>query len=433
MSERLPPQDLDAEMALLGSMMVDDAVVDDIVPIVATRDAFYTEPHQRIYDALVAVHESDSPMDLFTVKAELEARGDLERVGGLEYVADLSGSFADWANAKYYAELVLEKYRRRQLIGLCDRMGARAYDVLQDLDETTGKVAAGLDAIVEPTGQAQRTDGVDRLEQLRADLAEPSRQFIETGIMPIDNGIGGLPRGALTVVAARPSVGKSALLLTCGLNAATATDAVPTLLVSVEMNATEVTTRAVGVLTGANVNHMRTGRADHNVAIDQAQGQLSRGHWFVCDGISNLREICAVVRSHVRKHGVKLVLIDYLQLCRPAERAENQNLAVAAMSRAFKLLANETGAAVVVASQLNREATKGAQLHHLRDSGAIEQDADVVVFLERETEPSLAEVSEVMVNIAKNRNGPCPGFKLAMHLPTTRFTGLAVIEERDAG
>ncbi|MEK6676610.1 MAG: DnaB-like helicase C-terminal domain-containing protein [Planctomycetota bacterium] len=429
--QRMPPHDTDAEMAVLGSLLMGCDDFDEVVRILATPEVFYTPTHRTIFEHVRDMREADEPIDLLVFQDRLR-RNKVDNIDDLcETATVCADSFADIGNATHYARIVAEQFRKRELIRLGDRLSREAYDVSHDSSELSAKYAGQIENVGSVNCSAS-LDAVELFTALAETLKNPAKQFIPTGLLCLDMELSGLERGAVTILAARPSVGKTALGLQFAVEAARDnSEGCSALFVSVEMPRMAIAARLVGLLAERSVASLRSGVlsvTDRHGAIEEAARMLSRDRLFIIDDISNVRDIVAVARSHVRR-GVGLVVVDYLQLCQPGERSENRNLAVAAMSAAFKRLAQQTGAAVVVLSQLNRDLERSGRmpsLSDLRDSGAIEQDADVVMLLHREDESPIGDCVKIALKVAKNRNGPTFEAPLGFHRPTMRFRNYSV-------
>lgn len=424
----LPPQDADAEMALLGSMMMSRDVITDVALIIGTPEAFYERTHQALYATLVALADAGKAIDLIVVTDELRRRQLLDEVGGQEYMIQLAESFADWANAEYYARIVRTQFERRCLITVGSEMRKEAYSPTGlDPAGIVADVARKLDAICNTNDESIR-DVREYVSRLAVEPGEdgPGR-CIPSGLALLDlNCGGGLERGAMIVVAGCTSMGKTAL----GVHFAIAAlhSGVNVFFASVEMPPEQIAARILAATTGTPLTVVLRQSSpedlQHTMAV--AFAEWGDGRLLISDGITNLRDILAGARSRIRKDKVGLVILDYLQRTEPAERKENRNLEVSAMCAALKTLAIKEKVAVVVLSQLSRQAAAedSPKLNHLRDSGSIEQDADVVIMLgksKKNDTPGRNCARTVAVHIAKNRNGPLLSANVTFDPPTTRF------------
>ncbi len=434
---RTIPQDSDAEMALLGALLVSEDVREDLLPTLGgNRDLFLLPARRTIFQGLLDLQEAAVPVDLLTLANRLREWGTLDEIGGHDALIELAESFADCGNARHYAEIVLRKYQLRQLVQLGIDTANGAYELDADPERLCRRVATLTDAIDAGHRQTDETaDAVDHVAALKEELANPAARLIPTGLRPFDLELGGLERATSTIVAAATSVGKTSLALTAGVNVARDSNAPPVLLFSLEMPRTAIAMRVVAQIAGTSAHHLRNGlnaAADRDHAIAETTRLLRRGRLFVCDDRTRLRDILTTARGFVRRRGVGVVIVDYLQLVQPDGRQETRNLSVAAMSRSFKQLAIQTDAAVVVLSQLSRDASKTGRrpvLSDLRDSGAIEQDADVVLALHRDAKAGGEYPETVELNTLKNRNGPRPRFKLAFYRDTMKFEAARAVTE----
>ena len=423
-TETIPPQDLDAEMALLGSMMMNAEVITDVIPIVS-KHAFCLPEHTTIFGALVDFAETAEPIDLITFSDWLRARGEFDKVGGTDYLIQLAESFADWANAEYYARVVAEKHQRRELIRAGLELAHKAYDPLSvDVGEFTGTHIQRIERLLSD-GHSDDDEIRAVLRRLPAQYVEKERSFVRTGLVGVDEKHGGLERGSMTILAGTPSAGKTALSMWFALQAAAAS--VNTLFVSAEMRQTHVALRVLSALSGVQHNVLRYQSTQESIAaeIEPAISRIGPGHVYLRDDLNNARDIVSSAKAYVRKHAVQLVVIDYLQLCEAGGRSETRNLAVGDMAKAFKQLAHKTGAAVLVLSQLNRSVAKekrAPELCDLRDSGEIEQHADVVIFLHRISGESNTDSADTEFRIAKYRNGQVGRQVIRFNKPRMTFS-----------
>lgn len=415
------PQDTDAEMALLGSMMVERSVVDGVRPIVS-REAFATPQHALIFDALLAVFDRGDPMDLLALIGELRSRRQLEEIGGQEYLIQLAESFCDWANAEFYARQVRTAYQRRRLLALGIELQKQAGDPMQEPEAFIGHVADLLEQI-EAQGRSDR-DAVAEAELLRA-MSNPAED--EADRVPVALGSlgdlldGGLDRATLTVVGGRPSTGKTSLGLGLALHAATSPEGCRVLFVSAEMSCEQVAQRLVSMRSGLEVHRVRSGDVDdarfnsaRNEAALDAEASVNAGRGlYVLEGVTDVRAIVSHVRRWVRKENVGLVVVDYLGRLDIAGRFDRHDLRLAAMTKAFKDCAVQARVAMVLLVQLSRAHEKESRrptLADLRDSGAIEADADNAILIWRGNyeHDGLCDTTLILAKQRQGRTGDCP-------------------------
>lgn len=429
MNDRRPPCDPEAEAALLGAMLMEPTVIDEVLPIVSAPEAFAgTSDYRHLFATIVDVHQAGDVVEFFAMQRRLQGRQQKPEHGpeSWEQLAlEVSEACIDPCNAVAYARHIAADYKRRQLIGIALGLSAHGFDPLSDPDRVAHSTATALDGVA----QGAQPAAVVRIDDMIRDWQETSAngaETVKTGIGSFDFHYSGLEYGALTVLAARPSVGKTSLALGWLVHAAVAGN-IPSMFVSVEMNHLALAQRVASLLSGLSAYELaRQFNPERcKAAIDEVRGKLEDAPLYIVDNKTNVRDIAAIAQVYHRKHGVKIVAVDYLQLCEPAERCENQNLRVASMSKAFKRLATDTGCAVLVVSQLSRQAAiREPMLSDLRDSGAIEQDADVVLFLHTKETDTAKPLWEVTCNVAKNRNGPCGRLTFGFQRPQMRFVEL---------
>lgn len=428
--ERVAPQDIEAEKALLGACLVQPVLIDEVVRIIPAATIFYVPAHNVIWRTLCIMVNQSLPIDLHLMRNQLEKQDSFEYIGGSEYLIELAESFADVANAPYYARQVTEQWRRRELIHAATEAMQRAYNTHteQTAIEIAASTASQLDAVVNSNGKVGTTDLIALLDQLPSKLTGGSREFISTELDLYDKKQGGIEMGSVTVLAAYPSVGKTAF----GLHLATvaASAGVPVQFFSLEMSQTALMLRLTASITGHNITHIRLHMSpeDHQAMANAAKLRLDGINMQIIDDVFNVAEIVATARSFAHKHGPGLVVIDYLQIAEPAtQRKGSRNDEVAEMSKTFKRLARQTGSAVLVLSQFNRAPAKEnrrPQLSDLRDSGSIEQDADVVWFLhnpDKGKEVDRKREADLIWIVEKNRQGDTGQLKLKFDRPTMRF------------
>ncbi len=416
--ERLPPQNIEAEEAILGAILIDPDAIIRVATMIRPED-FYRERHGWIYDTALALHERREPIDLLTVCDELERREQLDQVGGTQYITALVNAVPTSIHAEHYARIVERTATRRRLIEAAGQIAGLAYQEADDVDEVVDRAEQVLFGVSErrisrelvPIRQVL-SDYYDRVEYLTRHRGEMIG--IPTGFTDLDKLLGGLQRSDMVILAARPSVGKTSLALSIAHNAAKKYDR-RVAFFSLEMSNEQVVQRLVSAETGINAQRLRRGEIEQDewVLFTEATGKLSESHLYIDDtpGVSALELRTKARRLHAEV-GVDLIVVDYLQLMRGDYRSENRVQEISSISRALKALARELNVPVLALSQLSRgvesRTDKRPILSDLRESGALEQDADVVMFIYRDemynenTErPNLADIM-----VAKHRNGP---------------------------
>lgn len=417
---RLPPQSIEAEQAVLGAILLDPRELDRAVEIVGADD-FYRDAHRKIFRAMLALHQRSEPVDLLTLSQELAAEGVLEAVGGTSYLAQLAEQVPTAANLAYYARIVREKSVLRQIIQVSTELGARAYDARPgEVDDFLDQVEQRIMEISEQRTRPQFSnmsdlmlDAVGAVESLyqRGEMITG----VPTGFTDLDRLTAGFQPSDLIIVAARPAMGKTAFALNVAVNAAQKRG-VGVAIFSLEMSKLQLAMRMLCAEARVNSQLMRTGyltKLDYPKIIAAAQ-KLSTLPIYIDDtpGLS-LLELRAKARRLKRDQEAKLgmVIVDYLQLMRGHERSDSREQEISSISRGLKALAKELDVPVVALSQLNRQvesrSDRRPMMADLRESGAIEQDADVILFLfrpwvyDKDEDEHLAEVI-----IGKQRNGP---------------------------
>lgn len=419
MLDDLPPQSLTAEQQTLGTMLLANSTVDDIFAVVRPG-MFYAEKHQTIAHAILRMREAGTPIDTGTLAERLHLDGRFDEIGGAAYFEELLESVPHGANGKHYAEIVLARYRQRVAVDAFSE-GLRKLRHPVSCEDVTAVIAeaehglqiAGDEGL---TNEAQRIG--DSLPDAIAGLAAGRgvQETIPSGFESINNHLGGIPLGQMTVVAARPSVGKTSLMLAMCSRMAEA--GIPSLFVSYEQRRPELLARVLSLFACVELSKLQRGnlKPAENERIVEASVQMQHMPLWIDDACRDESSLGAAIRLHVRRHKVRAILIDYLQLIGPADRRANREAQVAGISRSLKLLAMQTGAAVIVASQLNRQAeqrdSKRPRLSDLRESGAIEQDADLCLGLWRPNKDTEQPDDHGELCILKNRNGPQGSIRL---------------------
>jgi replicative DNA helicase len=416
--ERLPPQSVEGEEAVLGSLLIDPDAIIRLATILRPED-FYREKHGWIYDCILALHERREPVDFLTVCDELDRREQLDEVGGAAFITMLVNAVPTSIHAEYYARIVERAATRRRLIDAAGQIAGLAYQEADDVEEVVDHAEQILFGVSErrisrelvPIRQVV-SDYYDRIEYLTRHQGELIG--IPTGFTDIDKLLGGLQRSDMVILAARPSVGKTSLALSIAHNAAKMYGQ-RVAFFSLEMADEQVVQRLISAETGIDSQRLRRGKIadDEWSRFVKAASDLAEIHFFIDDtpGISALELRTKARRVHAEV-GIDLIVVDYLQLMRGDIRAENRVQEISAISRALKALARELNVPVLALSQLSRgvesRTDKRPILSDLRESGALEQDADVVIFIYRDEmyneNTERKNIADIIV--AKHRNGP---------------------------
>jgi replicative DNA helicase len=435
--DRQPPCNLEAERAVLGSILLKPDVCDDVVLLVRADD-FYDEAHQKLFAHMLALHEEGRRVDLTLLVDRLKTSGDLEAIGGYAALAEIGNSVPTAANAQYYAGIVRDKSTYRALIHVGTEIVHDAYDQADDSTLLLSQAEQKIFSILEHRGLGQQADLKDVLHDVmdRIDARMKGEHVaggLETHFADYDALTGGLHDSELIILAARPSMGKTALALNIAEHVARKASA-PVLFVSLEMSRLELGDRLLCSFARVNGQRLRNGtisNEERRTLVEKA-AELSQCPLFVDDTPTRtVTEIAAVARRLKRKHGLRLVVIDYLQLIEPDNPKDQRQEQVARIARRLKHLARDLSLPVLCLAQLNRQAEMSREskprLSHLRESGAIEQDADVVMFVHREeyyatSEDEKARVAgEAELIVAKQRNGPIGEVKLTFLHKFARF------------
>nr|WP_306744535.1 replicative DNA helicase [Saccharothrix yanglingensis] len=437
--ERQPPQDLAAEQSVLGGMLLSKDAIADVVEVLAPND-FYRPAHQAVYDCVLDLYGRGEPADPITVSAELERRGELLRVGGAPYLHTLIATVPTAANASYYAEIVAEKAVLRRLVEAGTRIVQLGYNGAEgaDVDEVVDRAQA---AIYEVTERRTTEDYVVLEELLQPTMDEidaiasrgGSSLGIPTGFADLDELTNGLHPGQMIIVAARPGVGKSTLGLDFA-RSCSVKHGLTSAIFSLEMSRTEIVMRMLSAEARIRLGDMRGGKMsdDDWTRLARRMSEISEAPLFVDDSPNlTMMEIRAKARRLKQRHDLRLVVVDYLQLMSSGKRSESRQQEVSEFSRNLKLIAKELEVPVIAISQLNRgpeqRTDKRPQLSDLRESGSLEQDADMVILINRPDawERDDPRAGEADLIIAKHRAGPTATITVAHQLHYSRFADLA--------
>jgi replicative DNA helicase len=449
---RKPPQNVEAERSVLGAMLLNPDAVGLAIEILGDNrgDMFYVESHRRLYSAMVELNRRKAPIDAVTLTDQLVREGHLDAVGGASYIAELTGAVPTSANVEHYAGIVAQHDMLRRLITSCTEVVSEAYDRPENPKDLLDRAEAHILRIAQarernpitPIGELL-DDAVDRIDQVIK--SQSHYTGLPSGFRKLDETLSGFQPSDMIVLAARPSVGKTAFALNIAANLAIR-EGKSVLLFSLEMAKMQLTQRLLCMQGKINSRRLQTGYLARREfpKLTTAASQLQSAPIFIDDSAGiNILELRSKTRRHLSQYDLDMVIIDYLQLMRGhsthrAIRFENRQTEIAEISRSIKELARELGVPILALSQLNREADREEggipRLSQLRESGAIEQDADVVIMMSRpplhrrgrqagdapvERDPILEKT--IFINIAKQRNGPTGRFRLLFEKDIQRF------------
>lgn len=437
MEGRIPPHSLEAEKSVLGAALLSKDALFDVVEVVRAED-FYDENHKEIFKAIIDLHRKSAPVDALTVAEELKKRNSLNMVGGRAYIASLSAGTPTTSNAMEYGKIVAEKASIRKLIGTADDIVTKGYEGSMDAGQMLDYAESGIFEISQKRQKGQYTHIKDvLLENLeiidRASKLDGGLTGVTTGFKYLDNMTSGLQRSDLIILAARPAMGKTAFALSLALNAAVKGKA-SVMVFSLEMSKEQLGQRLLSMESKVGMQALKTGKLerrdwdDINIALDI----LSKAKIHIDDtaGIS-IMEMKSKCRRLKAEEGLDLVVIDYLQLMNPEGKSDSRTQEISVISRNLKLLARELDCPVLVLSQLSRAPEQRTDhrpmLSDLRESGSIEQDADIVIFLYRDEyyNEDTEAVGECEVIVAKQRSGPTGTVKVAWLDKLTKFVDSA--------
>ncbi len=435
---RTPPQDLAAEQSVLGGMLLSKDAIADVVEVLRGVD-FYRPAHELVYEAVLDLYGRGEPADAVTVSAELTKRGELGRVGGPAYLHTLLSSVPTAANAGYYARIVHERAVLRRLVQAGTKIVQLGYATDGgDVDDLVNAAQAEVYAVTERR-QSEDYAPISEIIEATIDEIEASSHRgdgmigVPTGFADLDRLTNGLHAGQMIVIAARPAVGKSTVGLDVCRSAAIHHN-LPAVIFSLEMSRTEITMRMLSAEARIPLQNMRKGtmREEDWTRLARTMGEINNAPLFIDDSPNmTLMEIRAKCRRLKQRHGLKLVVVDYLQLMTSGKKVESRQQEVSEFSRALKLLAKELEVPVIAISQLNRgpeqRTDKKPMVSDLRESGSIEQDADMVILLHREDmyEKESPRAGEADFIVAKHRNGPTDTITVAFQGHYSRFVDMA--------
>ena len=433
--DRTPPQDLVAEQSVLGGMLLSKDAIGEVVEILRQRD-FYRPAHELVFDAILDLYGRGEPADPVTVSAELTKRGEIAKAGGAPYLHTLISAVPTAANAGYYAKIVRERAIARRLVEAGTKIVQLGYAAEGEIDDVVDLAEqevyqvterrAGEDFVQLNTLIPAALDQIERLQS--GELSEG----VKTGFKDLDSLTNGFHPGNMIVIAARPAVGKSTLGLDIARSAAIQNGECAVIF-SLEMSRSEITMRMLSAEARVSLNNIRSGSLseDEWSRLARRMGEINDAPLFIDDSPNlSMMEIRAKARRLKQRHDLKIVVIDYLQLMTSGKKVENRQQEVSEFSRQLKLLAKELNVPVIAISQLNRSpeqrADKKPMLSDLRESGSIEQDADVVILLHRDDlYDSQNRSGEADLIVAKHRNGPTKTITVASLLHFAKFADMA--------
>lgn len=428
---RLPPHSEEAEISVLGAILIDkDAIVN--VAEFLRSEHFYKDANRAIYQACLDLYEERSPIDLVTVREKLKKRKELTQAGGTGYLTELVNQVPTSAHAEHYGRIVKDSYTKRELIGAAGKIAQSAFDEGQEagsvLDQAEqaifGLSQKHLRQVFQPVKEilAESFDRLDELHKRAGGL-----RGVPTGFKDLDDALAGMQDSNLLILAARPGIGKTAFALNVAQSVA-AKEGLPIGFFSLEMSREELVDRLLVHQADIDAWKLKTGRLDEDdfSRLSLAMGELAEAPFFIDDTPAlSILEMRTKARRLMAERGLKLLVVDYLQLMRSVRPRESRVQEVSEISQGLKNLARELRVPVLAISQLSREVekrgTKRPQLADLRESGAIEQDADVVMFLWHEDDEDLSNVD---LEIAKHRNGPLKKIKFHFRGDRISFYGV---------
>lgn len=438
LAAKVPPQNLDAEMSVLGAILIDDEVLGTVSDRLKPHD-FYDNRHEIIYGAMFSLYERHRPVDLLTLSDELNKKSQLELVGGSTYLTELTNYVPTAAHAEAYADMITQKAMRRRLIKASSDIATLGYDEEKNIQELLETAEAELFSVSD-AGTKQDlvsleqilTESFDRIEELHRDRGK--LRGVKTGYRDIDNMTAGLQKSDLLILAARPAMGKSTFALNLAYNIATK-EKQAVLVFSLEMSKEQLVDRMLAEAAGVDAWNIRTGNLsdDDFEKLSNAMGEMAEAPIFIDDtpGMTVL-EMRTKARREAHNQPLGLIVIDYLQLMQGSGRSGSDNRVqeVSEISRGLKLIARELNVPVLALSQLSRSVESRnpqiPQLADLRESGSIEQDADIVMFIYREDyynpETDRQHITDLI--IAKHRNGPTGRVELYFHPERLKFMSL---------
>jgi replicative DNA helicase len=433
---RVVPHNIEAEQSALGGMLLSQEAVADVLEVVSGSD-FYAPKHELIFNAIIHLFGRGEPTDVIAVTDHLNKQGNLLKAGGADYLHSLSSFVPTAASAGYYAKIVSDKAILRRLINAGTRIAQSGYESQGEVEDLVNQAQSEVFAVVSQTAKDDYVGLSESIDFAIRDIELAQNRGggltgIPTGFTNLDTYTHGLHSGQLVIVAARPSVGKSTFALDIARNAAIRNNQA-TIFFSLEMGRSEIAMRMLSAESGIYLQSMRKGTLTEGdwAKLAAVRGKINDAPLYIDDSPNmSLVEIRAKCRRLAQQVQLKMVVIDYIQLMSSGKKVESRQQEVSEFSRALKLLAKELNVPVVALSQLNRQPEqtkdKRPELSHLRESGSLEQDADVVVLLHREGlfEKDHPRAGEADLILAKQRNGPTGTVTVAFQGQYSRFVNM---------
>ena len=442
---RIPPQSIEAEKALLGSIMIRPDVINEVMDVVAAH-SFYVEKHRNIWKTMLELFSKGTPIDLLSLSSRLKEKEQLEQVGGASFLTELVNAVPSSTNAKHYAEIVEKKHMMRSLIEAAEHIGELGFDEASELEDLLDRAEKKIFEVTNYSGSSKFVELKDTLVEAweridRLHKTKDEMRGVPTGFKELDNKLAGFQKSDLIILAARPSMGKTSLALDIARKTAINHN-IPVGIFSLEMSSQQLVDRMLSAESQVDSWKIRTG---HNLSIEDdfgrirdAMDKLSKAPIYIDDQPgNNILKMRAIARRLKSEKGLGLIIVDYLQLMVPTQSRNSDNVVqqVTEISRSLKNLARELDVPVIALSQLSRAVEQRGgkpRLSDLRDSGSIEQDADVVMFIHREDKynenSDKKGIAEILIE--KHRNGPTGIAELFFDDKKTSFMS---IEKSDFG
>lgn len=446
MATRVMPQNIEAEMSVLGVAFLNPSAMESIMENM-TEDMFFSDANKKVFQALSELYKNRTPIDITTVKNELDKQKNLSAVGGVEYLSDIVDSVATSANLNYYMEIVKDKATRRKLIDTATNIITDAYNETDNLTTILDSSESKLLNVVRTRKTSEFKPITEALREAHENLERLSKNKsaitgLPTGFIDLDKATSGLHEGEMIIIAARPGMGKTAFALNLAVNAAMTTDKAVAIF-NLEMSAEQLVNRMISAVGQIEGDKLKTGMLNDNdwKRYTEAMSELASTNIYIEDDASvtapEIKAKCRRLASSQK--GLALVVIDYLQLVTTGGRVESRQVEVSEISRAFKTMAMELKVPVIALAQLSRNAERREsnqpRLADLRESGSIEQDADMVLFINRQdyfetkTADNKTNIVPAEIIIAKHRRGSTGLFQLLFELNKSCFKAYTSAEE----